>query len=64
MKRTYYKHEDFDTKKPFVRFVDDTYDYNYANIDKDGYQLDGGYFKITEEEAQQLEELPEYKGVR
>ena len=64
MKRTYWKHEKLDTTKPFARFVDDSYNYNYSNFDEDGNQLDGAYFKIGEEEAQQLEDLPEYKGVR
>ena len=68
MKRTYWKHEDFDTKKPFKRFIDeftdDMYDYYYSNLKENGNKLYGEYFKITEEEAWQIEELPEYKGVR
>ena len=64
MKRTYWKHEKLDTTKPFARFIDVLYNFNYSNFDKDGNKLYGAYFKIAEEEAQQIEELPEYKGVR
>ena len=64
MKRKYWKHENIDTTKPFMRFIDDMYNFNYSNIDEDGNQLDGAYFKTTEGEAWQIEELPEFKGVK
>ena len=68
MKRTYWKHENIDTTKPFKRFIDESfdgvYDCYYSNLKENGNKLYGVYDKITQEEAWQIEESPEYKGVR